>query len=149
MAESEHPLISPLVSYAAVSGALLIPVLVWPLQSIGSGSADFASIWVITASVLLLCAVTADSILYHQPNSLWPYFTTAWILTTSFIVSLALRSEPGIYILAIMFCLHAARSARRLWHGADNWWLWAACARDALAALAIFAWIIVIAQVAL
>ncbi|ATX82728.1 hypothetical protein Ga0123462_1886 [Mariprofundus ferrinatatus] len=142
MADTERPVFSPLISYVAISCALLIPVIVWPLQGMGDGSLEFEAVWLVTASVLLVCAVTADSILYHQPDSLWPYFATAWILSTSFFVSLALRAETGIYILASMFSLHAVRSGYRLWHDGNDWWLWPSCIRDAVAALTIFGWII-------
>ena len=93
MADPAKTSISPLLSYAAISSALFIPVLVWPLQELNHGGLNPAAIlydhpvWLITASALLLCAITADSILYYQPDSLWPFFATAWILINSMAVS--------------------------------------------------------------
>ncbi|ATX78832.1 hypothetical protein Ga0123461_0390 [Mariprofundus aestuarium] len=149
MADSDTRLIPPLLSYSAISVALLLPVLVWPLQGLNDGahSLAFETDWLITASALLLCAVTADTILYHQPvDSKWPLFAAIWILATSMAVSLALRSELGSYLLATMFSLHAIRSGLRLWLNGDAWWLTVACVRDTIAALSIFGWIIIISM---
>ncbi|NWF35180.1 hypothetical protein [Mariprofundus sp. KV] len=146
MSDAAKALISPLLSYSAISVALLIPVLFWPLQSINDGSldpsVDFHTIWLVTASALLLCAVTADSILYHEQGTLWPFFATAWILTFTMGVSLALRLDSGAFILASMFTLHAIRAGSRIWQDQNSWWLWPACVRDAVAAMAMFTWII-------
>jgi len=150
MSDSAKALISPLLSYSAISVALLIPVLVWPLQSINDGgldpSIDYHAIWLVTASALLLCAVTADSILYHQPGTFWPFFATAWILISSMGVSLALRLDSGAFILASIFTLHAIRAGSRIWQDQNSWWLWPACIRDAAAAMAMFAWIIALSS---
>ena len=148
MTDSPNRSIPPLLSYAAISAALLIPVLIWPLQEINSGHLNPAAIlfdhpvWLISASALLLCAVTADSILYHQPDSIWPFYATAWILVSSMAASMALRIDSGAFVLGGMFALHAMRSGLRLWSNQQQWWLWAACLRDALAALILFGWIL-------
>jgi len=149
MADSDIRLIPPLLSYSAISVALLLPVLVWPLQGLNDGtlSLAFESDWLITASALLLCAVTTDTILYHQPDSKWPFFAAIWILATSMVISLALRTELGTYLLACMFSLHAVRSGLRLWLNGDAWWLTTACIRDTIAALSIFGWIIILSMV--
>ena len=146
MSDPLKPLISPLLSYSAISAALLIPVLVWPLQALNSSgldpAVDYHTIWLVTASALFLCAVTADSILYHQPGTFWPFFATAWIVLSSMGVSLALRIESGAFLLAMMFTLHATRAGFRLWRDHEHWWLWPACLRDTAAAMAMFGWII-------
>lgn len=90
--------------------------------------------------------MTADSILYHEQGTLWPFFATAWILLTSMSVSLALRLDSGAFILASMFTLHAMRAGSRIWRDQNSWWLWPACVRDTVAAMAMFAWIITLSN---
>ena len=84
MSRTEQYGLSPLTSYAAISVALLLPVLAWPLQL---QSRDFHSelhkIWVHSARILLLIAVTADSILFYKSDTLSPRFTAMWTFLTS------------------------------------------------------------------
>ncbi len=145
MSEADKPGINLRTSYAAISIAMLLPVLIWPLQTIIDDShnpgLDMRYIWFIAASALLLCAVTTDSILAYQPNTLWPFFTTAWIFLISMAISTALRVSFGAYILACLFAIHVIRSAIRLWRDDKSWWLWTAWGRDSAASLGLFTWI--------
>jgi len=131
--------------YTAISTALLLPVLFWPLTLWGTGSLDPATnihqIWLSAGIVLLLCAVTADSILYYRPQSLAPLFAAFWILISSLAVSTSLRWEHGAYVLAAAFAMHALRSGIKLWQHQKLWWLWIAWSRDTLAALTFFVWL--------
>jgi len=151
MSESVKTGITPKASYTAISIALLLPVLAWPLQSLLDGGlspgAAYHSLWLTSATALLLCAVTADSILLYRPNSLWPFFTSAWILLISMSATTAIRfEESGALILALLFALHALRSALPLWRDDKDWWLWAAWGRDTVSALSIFTWLLVLAM---
>lgn len=141
--------LSPQASYAAISIALLLPVLAWPLQSLHDGGlnpgAAYHNLWLMSAAALLICAVTADSILLYRPNSLWPFFASAWILLISMATSTALRLSSGALILALLFAAHALRSALRLWSDDKSWWLWLAWSRDSIASLSIFIWLFVLA----
>jgi len=142
MSRTEQYGLSPLTSYAAISVALLLPVLAWPLQLQSSEfHTELHTIWLISASILLLIAVTADSMLFYQSDTLSPLFTAMWILLTSVGISVALRSDSGDWIVASLFAMHSLRSAMHLWLGESNWWLWPAWCRDSFAALAIFIWI--------
>jgi len=140
--------VQPNFVYAAISLALLLPVLFWPLTLWGQASLDPAmnvmKIWIAAGVVLLLCASTADSILSYKPHSLSPLFAAFWILIASLTASLALRWEQGGYILAVVFAAHATRSGYKLWQQerhAQSWWLWPAWLRDTLASLSFFIWL--------
>ncbi len=141
---AETKVISPRFVYAAISAALLLPVIVWPLSLWGEASlnpsVDIQRIWLAAGIALLLCAVSADSVLGYRQSSLSPMFAALWVLFASLGVSISLRLEQGALILASCFALHALRSGRRLWQGRDDWWLWPAWARDSLAAIAFFVW---------
>jgi len=143
MPEAGKP--SPLIPYTAISIAMLLPVLIWPLQILADDGRylelDIHYIWLLAASALLLCAVTTDSILSYQPNTLWPFFTIAWIFLISMAISTALRVSFGSYILACLFAIHVIRSAIRLWRDDKSWWLWTAWVRDSTAALGMFTWV--------
>ncbi|MDX8408043.1 MAG: hypothetical protein R8L58_06630 [Mariprofundaceae bacterium] len=140
-----HQPVSPAFVYAAISIALLLPVLFWPLTLWGEASLDPAmdveKIWIAAGIVLLLSAVTADSVLSYRPQTLSPMFAAFWILLASLTVSIALRWEQGAYILAAVFALHSLRSGLKLWQGDQSWWLWAAWSRDSVAALSFFVWL--------
>jgi len=148
MSEALKTGITPQASYAAISIALLLPVLTWPLQSMHDGDlnpgAEYQNIWLISSAALLLCAVTADSILLYRPNSLWPFFTSAWILLISMSTTTALRIDSGALIFASLFAVHALRSAIRLWKNDKSWWLWLAWGRDSVASLSIFIWLMIL-----
>ncbi len=140
-----HQTVSPAFVYAAISIALLLPVLFWPLVLWGKASLDPAmdveQVWISAGIVLLISAVSADSILSYRPHTLSPMFAAFWILLASLTVSIALRWEHGAYMLAAGFALHGLRSGLRLWHHDRSWWLWAAWSRDTLAALSFFIWL--------
>lgn len=140
----QDPGISPRFVYAAISCALLLPVLFWPLSLWGEASLnpsmDIQRIWLAAGIVLLLSSVAADSVLCYRGASLSPMFATLWVLFASLGVSISLRLEQGALVLASCFALHALRSMYRLWQGADDWWLWPAWLRDTVAALAFFVW---------
>jgi len=145
------PTVSPAFVYAAISIALLLPVLFWPLTLWGAASLDPAmdveKIWLAAGIVLLLSALTADSVLSYKPHTLSPMFAAFWILLGSLTASLALRWEQGAYILAAVFAMHAFRSGRKLWHHDQSWWLWTAWSRDTIAALSFFIWLSLIKHV--
>ena len=131
--------------YGALSVALLLPVLFWPLTLWGAGSLDPAKnihqIWLSAGIVLLLCAVTADSVLGFRLQGMSPLFASFWILIASLAVSIALRWEQGAYILAAVFALHALRSGTKIWRHEKLWWLWIAWSRDTVASLSFFIWL--------
>jgi len=148
MPEAGKPAISPQIAYAAISTAMLLPVIFWPLQTINNhGSAsglNIHDIWLLSAAALLLCAVTTDSILSYQASTLWPFSTTAWIVLASMAVSTAMRVDFGPHVLAAFFGIHALRSTIRLWKDDKNWWLWTAWMRDSTASLSMFIWLILL-----
>ncbi len=136
--------VTPAFVYAAVSLALLLPVLFWPLplwhESGLNPALEIRRVWLISGIVLLLCAVTADSLLAYRTHGLSPLFSAFWILLSSIGVSLALRWEQGIFILAACFAIHALRAATGIWSGRAGWWQWTAWVRDTIAALSLFVW---------
>jgi len=137
--------VQPDFVYSAISIALLLPVVFWPLTLWGTASLDPAmnvkQIWIAAGIVLLLCATTADSILAYKAHTLAPLFAAFWILIASLTATLALRWESGVYILAGVFAAHAVRSGYKLWNHQQAWWLWPAWLRDMLASLSYFIWL--------
>lgn len=135
----------PKLTYTAVSFALLVPVLVWPVfWWHNDATLDIADIWQIAAASLLLSAIAVDSVLGFRQSAMAPFLAAGWILFGSLAVSMALRSSDGAYLIACLFALHALRSASRLWQHDISWWLWPAWGRDSLAALGMFVWLFIL-----
>lgn len=135
---------TPKLTYSAVSFALLVPVLVWPLFWWGEASLNpglnIGQVWLLAAATLLLSAIAVDSVLHYRSDHLSPFFAAGWILFGTLAVSTALRSEQGGFLIACLFALHAIRSGIHLWRQEQEWWLWPAWTRDTLAALGMFVW---------
>lgn len=124
---------------------LLLPVLLWPAMLLSgmilNPDADIISHWRIAAAALLLIATAVDSMLSvhaDRPKSLIPL--AAWLIGMGLWAAWACNQADGHLMLGLLFFIHASRSARRLWHGSSDWWLWPAWIRDTLACLAIFLW---------
>jgi len=92
------------------------------------------------AAIMLICAVTADSIIKHKANARWPIFACGWIFLSVIGVTTALRQPEGSWLLGSPFALHSLRAATSLWQDHHHWHLWPAWCRDTLAAMAIFTW---------
>ncbi|TLS68933.1 hypothetical protein FE236_09645 [Mariprofundus erugo] len=143
-------IISPIQTYIAISVALLIPVVIWPLQLYSDHGLNPAinihQIWMVMAAAILLCSVTADSIIGYRKAPSWPFVTSAWICLTVLGVSIALRLPDGTWLMALMFALHSLRAAAGLWHNVSEWHLWPAWSRDTMASAALFFWHIMLNQ---
>jgi len=141
----------PKLTYGAVSAALLVPVLIWPVFWWQDGGLDpgldVGQVWLIAAATTLLIAIAADSVLYYRHDGLSPFFAAGWVLFGSVAVSAALRLDNGPFLIGCLFGGHALRSGWYLWHEDPAWWLWPAWTRDMLAAFGIFAWLALLAHV--
>jgi len=133
--------------YTAISAALLAPVLLWPALLIFSSDSimqplySIHLLWLMMASALLICAVTADSIINYKSHSLWPAVASAWILITIMGISIVWRLPSGSWILALLFATHSFRASVTIWGDKhQHWHLWPAWWRDSIAALALFIW---------
>lgn len=135
----------PKLTYSAVSFALLVPVLVWPVfWWRNDATIDIADIWQIAAASLLLSGIAVDSVLGFRHSAIAPFFAAGWVLFGSLAVSMALRANDGSYLIACLFALHALRSGYRLWQHDSSWWLWPAWGRDSLAAVGMFVWLYIL-----
>lgn len=143
-------IISPLQTYIAISVALIIPVLIWPLQLYSEhGLNPVNSIhqaWIVMTAAVLLCSVTADSIIGYRNTPSWPFFTSAWICLAVLGVSISLQLPDGTWLMALMFALHSIRSASGLWKSGTAWHLWPAWSRDTIASATLFFWQIMLNQ---
>lgn len=141
----------PKLTYSAVSAALLVPVLIWPVFWWHDGGLnpglDLATIWQLAAATLLLSAIAVDSVLNFRHDHLSPFFAAGWVLFGTLAVSTALRADNASFLIACLFALHALRSAARLWQHETSWWLWPAWCRDSLAALGMFVWLYLLEHV--
>ncbi|HXH72558.1 MAG TPA: hypothetical protein VNI58_07085 [Mariprofundaceae bacterium] len=142
---------TPKLTYTAVSFALLVPVLIWPVFWWGEASLnpglDIGQVWLLAAATLLISAIGVDSVLHYRTDHLSPFFAAGWILFGTLAVSMALRTEHGAFLIGCLFALHATRSGIGLWRHGEEWWLWPAWVRDTLAALGMFAWQILLSHV--
>jgi len=141
---STESIIPPVQIYLAVSAALLAPVLLWPALLLFSDHVALPhrmhELWLILASAMLLCAVTADTIIDYTPDARWPAYACGWILTSTIGITIALIIPAGDWLLAAMFAIHSTRSMRALWKNKRHWKLWPAWSRDITAAMALFIW---------
>lgn len=137
-------------TYATVSAAMALPVLVWPWlwmsQEGFEAGIPFPMLWMIAASSLLMSAVTADSMLAYRQRTSSMLATSIWVIGMGVWVSTALRMPSAPWLVALGFSLHALRSGWRLWFGRNDWWLWPAWVRDAGLATGIFLWLIALAH---
>ena len=131
--------------YLLVSGVLLLPVLLWPAMLLSglalNPGANIVGHWRVAAAAMLMIAVAVDSMLAantDRPRSLIPL--AAWLVGMGLWGAWACNEANGHLILGTLFFIHTLRSARRLWQGASEWWLWPAWGRDMLACLAMFLW---------
>ena len=131
--------------YTAISLALALPVLLWPLAWLSGNwletGAEIQRRWLAAAVCLLMAAVVADSILSGMRNNREILSGTTWIIFTSLIAGLAFRTPFGLSLIASLFGLHALRSGVSIWKGKQQWWLWPAWVRDTGTALILFGWL--------
>jgi len=131
--------------YVAISLALALPVLLWPLAWLGFGwpetGAGVQQRWLTAAICLLMAAVVADTVLSGMRSSRQIFVGTVWMILASQMSGLAFRTPAGMFLMAGLFGLHAMRAAIPLWRNAEEWWLWSAWARDTLTAVVLFGWL--------
>ena len=137
--------------YGTISLAMAMPVLLWPAiwwqQGGLNAGFDFSRLWMVAASLLLISAVTADSILFYRNNARSVVLVSAWVIGSSFWILLAVQQRHGVWLIALAFALHALRSAICLWRDEQRWWLWPAWCRDTALAAGIFIWLSVLMHV--
>lgn len=131
--------------YLLISIILLLPVLLWPVMLMTNitlkPSINFASYWQMASVSLLVVATTADSMLTVFANKSQSLFLfTVWILGIGLLGTWAINEPDFNIILGLLFFIHSSRSARLLWRGSSDWWLWPAWIRDILACVAVFLW---------
>lgn len=114
---------------------LTAPVVLWPLFL----SQDISQIayvqvyerWTISMAILLLVAVTADSVLAGFNRFTDLLFSLLWIVGAGMLITFALHSDRGGYLLAAALAAHGFRSVPAIWYGRnDQWWRWPAWLRD-------------------
>jgi len=145
MSPIKQETVPPALVYIAISATLLLPVLLWPILPAFTDNGlnadqNIHQIWLIMAALLLICAVTADSMINYRPDTLWPAFACSWILLATLGISTALRLPAGGWLLALMFAIHSLRAMYALWRNKQHWHLWPAWGRDTLASVALFIW---------
>ncbi len=129
--------------YDYFSIALLFPVIVWPfIYSLLSSSLEgwFYFGWIVSAGMVLLIAVVADSICYGSTSFRSITVSFIWIVLVVLFVSVSLSLGNSIYLMASLYFFYSLRSCLDLWFGRENWWSWTAWARDSLTALILFLW---------
>ncbi|RMH61453.1 MAG: hypothetical protein D6678_03490 [Zetaproteobacteria bacterium] len=139
-------------TYLTLSLAMALPVLLWPALWLRKGlfhpALNFPLLWSIAAALLLVCAVTADSVLFFRTSGKGVLAMSVWMSGGLFWSLLAVQHPQGAWLIAVAFVAHALRSGCRLWRGDDRrWWLWPAWWRDMLTATGMFAWLSVLAHV--
>jgi hypothetical protein len=131
-------------TYLLISLLLAVPVMFLPLSLLITPTMDVVveKSWLIAACLLLLAAAVSDSVLAGVTSLRQMLLHTIWISIIVAVVSLALRESEGVYLLGMMFFLHALRSGISLWRHSSGWWLWPAWVRDMSMALSIFLWLV-------
>ncbi len=134
--------------YIAISLALALPVLLWPVAWLSGGwpetGTGIQQRWLAAAICLLMAGVVADTMLSGMRSTRQILTGTVWIVLVSQIAGLALRTHAGVFLIAGLFGLHALRAAIPLWRNEQAWWLWPAWIRDTGTALMLFGWMIIL-----
>jgi hypothetical protein len=136
-------------AYVWVSVALAMPIFLWPVfLLLGFTPAFGISIeqnWLVSASCLLMVAITADSILSYRHNIKHVVGSAIWIVVASSIISLAIRNPDMVWLVAALFALRPLHIVQQLWHAKHDeplqWWIWIAWWRDTSTALVMFLWL--------
>lgn len=130
-------------AYIWLSAALFLPLLLWPLLLAGVAPEAYAQVsenWLLSAMVLLLAVVVADSVLAIAADGRSLLSACLWILLVSAMLPFIRHAVWSGWLLAVLFSLHALRSAVPIWQGKEDWWHWPAWVRDGVAALVMFYW---------
>jgi len=101
--------------------------------------------WVVSASIMLLAATVADSILSMVVSSRKTWIHITWVAITAALIPGVLNAVNSAYLLALIFFIHALRSSWFLWQGEGDWWLWPAWIRDVSTAMVLLLWLVLFA----
>ena len=129
--------------YVYFSIAITFPVIVWPFiypLLFSSFSESFYVGWIVSAGLVLLIAVVADSICSSRASLHNATVSWVWSLLIILFIAISLSLWNSIYLIAVMYFLHSLRSCLDLWCGRGGWWSWTAWIRDSLTSLMLFLW---------
>lgn len=131
-------------AYVWISVALAMPVLLWPVLLVTASPEAYMAVtenWLLAAASLLLAAVVADSVLEGAAHARVVLVGAIWVLLVSALIPFINHDPRAGWLLAVLFALHALRSAVPLWQQREQWWHWYAWLRDGAMALVMFYWL--------
>jgi len=98
--------------YASFSAALTLPVIAWPLMHqlfFTFFGENFYFSWVVSAGMVLLVVVVADSMCSGAASFRTAVISLAWILLIIVFVALCLSLWNSLYLMALIYFLHSLR----------------------------------------
>lgn len=136
------------LAYILISITLFLPVLAWPLPMLLFDNPMLAKViepaWFLSSVVLLICAISMDSMLYIISDRKQAFDAMLWVAIPAMLALYAFQNQNNTWMIALIFLAHSFRSAFPLLQKRENqklWWLWLAWCRDTTAAVTILLWL--------
>lgn len=127
--------------YCLFSLYVFVSILVWPLldlQMFEFWSNSLVDRWSVYIGILIIMISVIDSFVEGVVSSRIMLSHAAWVIAMSFTVFKSYNHANSMYLLGVLWFVHALRSFPALWTGASGWWLWPAWIRDCAVPVVIF-----------
>ncbi|MDX8397935.1 MAG: hypothetical protein R8K49_06410 [Mariprofundaceae bacterium] len=135
-------------AYFWISGALALPILIWPLFLLLGLTPQFGvSIeqnWLMAIICMMMTGLVADSILLYRNHWVWLLATAIGIMVAAFLANLAMQQSNMSCWLGYFLSARVLLISQKLaWPGIKpvETWQWIAWWRDTASALMIFVWL--------
>lgn len=96
--------------------------------------------WPIFIGALIIIVTISDSVAAGASSTKVWLSHSGWVAAMTWVVFKVVEFPNAVFLLAVLWFIHAMRSLPALWLGERGWWLWPAWIRDSAVALMLFLW---------